>query len=56
MSQRYSTAGMFLCYACETSAGTKPSTGWTKIPEVKSIPSFNSAPETIESTTLEETE
>ena len=56
MSQRFSTAGMHLYYAVETSAGTRPTTGLVKIPEIKSIPSFNSAPETIDSTTLEETE
>ena len=56
MSQRFSTAGMRLYYAVETSAGTRPSTGLVKIPEIKSIPSFNPSPETIQSTTLEETE
>lgn len=56
MSSRYSTAGMYLCYAVEETAGTRPTTGYTKIPEIKSMPSFNPAPETIESTTLEETE
>lgn len=56
MSQRFSTAGMRLYYAVETSAGTMPTSGLTKIPEVKTVPSFNPAPETIDSTTLEETE
>lgn len=56
MSARYSTAGMFLCYAVETTAGTRPTSGYTIVPEVKSMPSFNPAPETIESTTLLETE
>lgn len=56
MSQRYSTAGMYLCYCVETTKGTRPTTGYTLIPEVKSMPSFNPAPETIESTTLLETE
>jgi len=56
MSTRYSTAGMILAYAVETSAGTRPTTGFVKVPEIKSMPSFNPAPETIESTTLEETE
>lgn len=56
MSERFSTAGMLLVYAVETTAGTRPTTGYTKIPEVKSMPSFNPAPETIQSTTLEETE
>lgn len=56
MSQRFSTAGMRLYYAIESTAGTMPTSGLTKIPEVKSVPSFNPAPETIQSTTLEETE
>ena len=56
MSQRYSTAGMYLCYAAEATAGTMPTTGYTMIPEIKSMPSFNPAPEQIESTTLLETE
>lgn len=56
MSQRYSTAGMFLCYCVEATAGSMPTTGYKKIPEIKSMPSFNPAPEQIESTTLEETE
>ena len=56
MSQRYSTAGMYLCWAAETTAGTLPTTGYTRVPEIKSMPSFNPAPETIESTTLLETE
>lgn len=53
MSQRFSTASMKLYYATGTS---RPTTGLTKIPEIKSIPSFNPSPETIQSTTLEETE
>lgn len=56
MSQRFSTAGMSLQYAVETTAGTRPTSGYTIIPEIKSMPSFNPAPETIESTTLLETE
>lgn len=56
MSQRFSTASMKLYYATESSAGTMPTTGLVKVPEIKSIPSFNPAPETIQSTTLEETE
>ena len=56
MSQRVSTAGMLLLYAVETTAGTRPTTGYKAVPEVKSMPSFNPAPATIDSTTLEETE
>lgn len=54
MSRRVSTAGMYLAYCVETTAGTRPTSGYTKVPEVKSIPSFNPQPETIQSTTLEE--
>ena len=56
MSQRYSTAGMYLAYCTETTAGTRPTTGYVQIPEIKSMPSFNPAPDTIDSTTLLETE
>lgn len=55
-SPRLSTAGMTLQYAVETSAGTRPTTGYTEIPEVKSMPSCNPSPNTIDSTTLKETE
>lgn len=56
MSQRVSVAGMRLLYAAEVTAGTRPTTGYKAVPEVKSMPSFNPAPSTIDSTTLEETE
>lgn len=56
MSERVSTAGMTLQYAVETEKGQRPTTGYTKVPEVKSMPSFNPSPNTIDSTTLEETE
>ena len=56
MSARLTTLGMSLQYAVETEAGVRPTTGYKKIPEIKSMPSFNPEPSTIESTTLEETE
>lgn len=56
MSERLSTAGMQLMYAVETTKGTRPTTGYKTIPEIKSMPSFNPAPNTIDSTTLAETE
>lgn len=56
MSQRFSTASLKLYYVVESTAGTRPTSGLTKIPEIKSVPSFNPSPETIDSTTLEETE
>lgn len=56
MSQRISTAGMYLCYCVETTAGTRPTSGYQIIPEIKTMPSFNPAPNNIDSTTLLETE
>lgn len=56
MSERLSTLGMTVQYAVEKTPGTRPTTGYKKIPEIKSIPSFNPTPNTIDSTTLEETE
>lgn len=56
MSERVSTAGMRLAYAVETTAGERPTTGYKPVPEVKSMPNFNPSPNTIDSTTLEETE
>jgi len=51
-----STAGVSLQYAVESVAGTRPTTGYIKLDGLKSTPSLNPAPETIESTTLDETE
>ena len=51
-----STAGVTLWYAPETSAGTRPTTGYTQITEIKSIPELKPEPDNLETTTLEETE
>lgn len=56
MSQRVSTAGMYLCYCVESTAGTRPTSGYQIVPEIKTMPSFNPAPNNIDSTTLLETE
>lgn len=56
MSERFSTAGMYLAYCVESTVGSRPTSGYTTIPEVKSMPSFNPQPDGIESTTLAETE
>ena len=50
------TAGVTFGYAVETSKGTRPTTGYTLIPDVKEIPEMNPEPETLETTTLAETE
>lgn len=51
-----STAGVTIGYAVEATSGTKPTTGYTVIPDVKEVPEMNPEPETLESTTLAETE
>lgn len=51
-----STAGITLGYAVETTKGTRPTTGYTLIPDLKEIPEMNPEPETLETTTLSETE
>lgn len=58
MAINLSTAGIHLYYAVEESAGVRPTakSAYTDLVGVKSIPSLNPAPETIETTTLNETE
>lgn len=51
-----STAGVSIQYAAEATAGTRPTTGYTKIPGIKSIPDLNPEPSSLETTTLDATE
>lgn len=51
-----STAGVTVSYAVETEVNTRPTAGYAVIHDIKSIPDFNPEPETIEATTLENTE
>ncbi len=51
-----STAGVTIGYAVEATAGTRPTTGYTNIPDIKEVPEMNPEPETLETTTLAETE
>ena len=51
-----STAGVHLRYAAEQTAGERPTTGYIDLPGVKSTPSLNPAPETLDATTLNEKE
>ena len=56
MSMELSTAGVLLKYAVETTAGTRPTTGYTQVPSIKAIPDFNPEPESLEVTDLSDTE
>jgi hypothetical protein len=50
------TAGVTFGYAVETEKGKNPKSGFIVIPDIKEIPEMNPEPETLESTTLAETE
>lgn len=52
MALEISTAGILLKYAVETTAGTRPTTGYTTVPNIKSTPDFNPEPSTLEVTDL----
>lgn len=56
MAIELSTAGVSLQYAVEAVAGERPTTGYAPITGIKSIPSLNPAPDTIETTDLSQTE
>ena len=51
-----STAGVTVQYAMETSAGTRPTTGYTPLTGITAIPDLNPEPGSLETTTLDETE
>lgn len=52
MALEISTAGILVKYAVEATAGTRPTTGYTTIPNIKSTPDFNPEPSTLEVTDL----
>lgn len=56
MAIELSTAGILVKWAVETTAGTRPTTGYATLRGVKSIPDFNPEPSTIQVTPLSETE
>ena len=51
-----SSAGVGVYYAVETTAGTTPTTGYTKLTGISAIPDINPEPSSLDSTTLDETE
>ena len=55
MAYELSTLGITVHYAVEATAGTRPTTGYTKVAHVKATPDFAVAPSGIEVTDLEET-
>lgn len=54
MAHELSTIGVELYYCVETTAGTRPTTGYTKLPGLKSAPSTGDAPNTLQVTDLDD--
>lgn len=52
----FSSAGITVKYAVEATSGTRPTTGYTTIPCIKSTPDFNASPNNLEVTDLSDTE
>ena len=52
MALEFSTIGVKIKYACESTAGSRPATGYTNIPDVKSIPEIQLSPSQLEVTNL----
>lgn len=51
-----STIGVKVSYCIETTAGTRPTTGYTHIKGIKSTPDMNVAPSTADTTTFDNLE
>lgn len=56
MANELSTAGVTVGYAFEAVEGTRPETGYQRVPGVKSTPDLNPEPSNLEVTTLEDEE
>jgi len=55
MANELSTAGILLKYATESTAGTRPTTAYTVIPNIVSTGEINGAPDSLEVTDLSDT-
>lgn len=56
MAIAISTIGTKVSYAFESTAGTRPSSGFNLIPQVKEIPEMNPQPEALETTSMDNVE
>lgn len=52
MALEISTAGVTLKYVAETTAGTRPTSGYVTVPNIKETPDFNPEPNSLEVTDL----
>jgi hypothetical protein len=56
MANELSTAGVLVKYKVEATAGVRPTTGYTTIPNIKSTPDLNPEPSSLEVTDLSDEE
>ena len=54
MALEFNTIGVAIKYCLETSAGTRPTSGYTKIPDIKNISEMALTPSQLEVTNLED--
>ena len=52
MALEFNTIGVKLGYCVETTAGSRPTTGYTNIPDIKNIPAIELTPSNLEVTNL----
>ena len=52
MALEFNTIGVKIGYCVETTAGSRPTVGYTNIPDIKSIPDINLTPSNIDVTNL----
>ena len=55
MALEMNTIGIKLGYCVETTAGSRPTSGYTNIPDIKDIPAIESTPSQLEVTNLVDT-
>lgn len=56
MALEMNTIGIRLKYAVEATAGTRPTSGYTEIPDIKEIPEFQRTPSELDATNLVDTD
>lgn len=56
MALEMSSAGVRVKYAVETTAGTRPTTGYTAISNIKAVPDLNPQPSQLDCTDLSDTQ
>lgn len=54
MALEFNTIGVTVKYCVETTAGTRPTSGYTKIPNIKNTPAIDMNPAKIQCTDLED--